>query len=336
MCAQAVSWPASSAAKSPARSRASSGVAAGLADAVVARGEDGDDLLDGRRLALRELDLELVRDHALVAAQPPLGRRAPGRRACVARGGTRRRALAANEDSRPRRLGDAHVRLHRLDARQQGLAVGLLQAEHVEVPARELPVPRDTPVRHRRVDAGAHAQTARPVLGDDRRLQGGEVGEGHVHEAALDAARRAALAVAEAGAAREDPAAQVELLPVVEQLDRGHVEPGSVADRQLQHEPVRDVDDGFVHDRLAGDLGVEAIVDSGGVGAGVVHVVGGRLGRRPARRHVAVAQRAERLAEPFGLRVEALVRPYPWIHASPYCRSCRPDVRAAVSLRVIP
>ncbi len=92
-------------------------------------------------------------------------------------------------------------------------------------------------------------------------------------------------------------------------LDPGgrDVEPLSVCDPELQRQPVGDVDQFLVLHVAAPDVADQPVVQAREVGARVVDVVGHRLGQRSTGDEVAVAQGAQRLAQPLVGGVEAVV-----------------------------
>lgn len=83
---------------------------------------------------------------------------------------------------------------------------------------------------------------------------------------------------------------------VVEDLGGVGRDPVPAVDAEAEHEPVGHVDDALVHHVTAGHLGREPVEHTGQIGTGVVGTVGVRLGERALRRHVTVAERAQRFA----------------------------------------
>jgi hypothetical protein len=131
---------------------------------------------------------------------------------------------------------------------------------------------------------------------------------GHAHEAPGAQRRLAAAAVAEAQLARDQGVADVELVPVGEQVDV--VEPDRVLalDPELEREPVGQVDEVLVEDRAAAEDRGLAVEDAVRVRARVVDAslvlpLGG-----PARAEVAVARRGQCLPQALLLGLEAVVR----------------------------
>jgi hypothetical protein len=100
------------------------------------------------------------------------------------------------------------------------------------------------------------------------------MGLGHVDEAAGGEAGLAALPVADADVAAQHAGTQVEGLAKGQDFDAAQIEPVAAGRPEAQRQPVRHVDQVFVLDHAAGDLGLEPIVAAGEIGAGIVQVVG--------------------------------------------------------------
>jgi hypothetical protein len=136
-------------------------------------------------------------------------------------------------------------------------------------------------------------------------------------EAPLGQLRGAAGVVAEACPADQHAASQVECLVVVEDLDVVDAEPRPIVDAEREHQPVRHVDQALVVDRLSvGHVAGPAVVDAGEVRARVVGAVRVRLRRCTSRRHIAVADRAQRFTLSFLGGVVAVVAPRPFVGVS--------------------
>ena len=136
----------------------------------------------------------------------------------------------------------------------------------------------------------------------------------HVHEPALGQPGGAAGHVPEPGYPDQHPASQVEFLPVFQHVDVGHIEPGPALGPEGQRQPVGQVDQALVLDRVPVHGVAEPVVDAPGVAARIVDLIGARLGRCSARGHIAVAQRAQRLALALIVRAEAFVDQCPGAH----------------------
>src|SRR6266545_2847887 len=278
-------------------------VGTALGSCPVPGGGEGDDLLDGRRASLPQLEGELVGDEPGLGDQPPVG--LDGQLVAQQPGAGRQR--------------DPHVRLGRLDLQVDRLGVHLGLAEHRQMATVQVAVALDPRVDHPAVQPGANLQRPRPVLGREGGLQPGEMLVLHAHEAALHHAGPPALVVPPRQVPDERPMAQVQLEAVLQDVGLPDVEPRPAGDPQLQHQPVGDVDQVLVLDPAAGDLGDQPVVEAGQVGAGVVDPVGAGLRQRSAGHEVAVAQRAQRLAQPLPGGVEAVV-------------DQRPDARRALGV----
>ena len=204
-----------------------------------------------------------------------------------------------SKDPRPRGLGHPDARLRGLHHEQDRLVVEALAAHGRKVRPCQVAVAGHARVADRAVQPGADRQPAGPVLGRHRGLQRRDVGPVHRHQPALGDPRGAAGGIAQAGMPLEDALAQVQLLPVLQDLVASQVQPGPAVDPQGGDQPVGQVDQALVHDPLAVDDVREAVVGPGHVGPGVVRTVGGGLRHRPAGGQVAVAQRAQALAPPL-------------------------------------
>ncbi len=181
---------------------------------------------------------------------------------------------------------------------------------------RQLAVARDPGIAHRPVDPGLHLHRARPSVRDETGAQRGQMGFPHVHQAALLHAQAPAGLVLVDRPAGQRAVPQVQGLPVLREVRVVGGEPGAGSrvggtDPVAQREPVGQVDHVLVLDGAAPHGGEEPVVAAGGVGARVVRGPGRHLGRRAAGGEVAVAERAQRFAQPFRGRVVPLVRPGP-------------------------
>ena len=107
---------------------------------------------------------------------------------------------------------------------------------------------------------------------------------------------------------------QVEALTVGQDGHRVDVEPVTAVDAERQCQPVRQVDQTFVVDRGARDVVREPVVHPGRVGARIVDRPGPALRCRAAGGEVAVADRAQRLAELLVVRFISFVAEGPGLH----------------------
>ncbi len=178
----------------------------------------------------------------------------------------------------------------------------------------ELAVTLDAGVQHLSVEGGADVDRPRPVLRHQGQLEGGEVWLVHVQQAPALHAGLAALPVVEADGAHQHAAFQVQFLAEGDKIDGAQAEPGPAFDAKGERQPIRDVDQVFVLDDASGDVGAQAIVHPGHVGAGVVHVVSERLVAGTARGKVAVPEGAQGLARAFVLGHEVVVNEFPRVH----------------------
>ncbi len=221
-------------------------------------------------------------------------------------------ASAAGGDVDPRGQGD-------LDAGGAGPRAeprqGLPDPRRVpcQVVAPQVAVPCHSRVGHPAVEPGAYAERPRPVLRREGRLQRGQVGVGHRDQAALPYGRDAAVGVPEPDQPVQDGVAHVQVLPVPEQVRRAGGEPRAAGRREGQRQPVRQVDHVLVGQPMTRDVRGEPVVASGDVGPRVVDGAGPGLRCRASRGEPAVAQRAQRLAQPLVTGIEPLVSQRPRI-----------------------
>ena len=142
------------------------------------------------------------------------------------------------------------------------------------MPALELEVASDAAVGDPAVDRRDHLHPARPVACGQRPFDTGAVGVGHAHEPAAGQPRLAAAGIAKAKRPARHRPAQVELMAVVQQLHLAEADRVLALDPQLQHQPVRQVDEVLVEHRDAPEDRRLAVVDPMGISPGVMHTVG--------------------------------------------------------------
>jgi hypothetical protein len=139
---------------------------------------------------------------------------------------------------------------------------------------------------------------------------------GHAHEATATQRRLPPDAVTEVQRSADDRMADVDLVPVVDQLDVLQADGVLALDPQLEHQPVRQVDQILVEHGEAAEDGRLAVVDAVRVGARVVDPVGVLpLGCAPGAQ-VAVARRGQRLAQALLVGVEACVGHHELVHGT--------------------
>ena len=152
------------------------------------------------------------------------------------------------------------------------------------------------------VDDRQEFDGARPVLGPQGCLQRASVWEVHGRDTPLYHRGGAPGRIAEAELAGQFGLPQIQILPVGEQLGRVNVEPIAAVDAELAGQPVRQVDQTLVLDINPGHVIGEAVVQAGGVAAGVVEWAGIGLGGTASGRAITVTHRAQCLAQPLLLR----------------------------------
>ena len=195
------------------------------------------------------------------------------------------------------------------------MLVGEALLDRQKVVARQGSVAGHAVVGDPSVEGRGDDQPPGPAVGGERALDGGQVGVAQAHEASLGHGQHLAARLAQAAAPGEQTATEVELEAVVEHLAGVGVEVGPVGGGERQRQPARDVDQALVLDDASGDLGPQPVVGAGEVGAGVVDAVVGGLGQGPAGGQVAVAERAQRLAQALLLGDVAVVGPQPLVGA---------------------
>ena len=247
-------------------------------DGAVPRRVQRDDLLHGHRAALGKLGGERVADVAVLVDQPARASHAG----------------AVTQQPRPRRLGDADAGLVGLDFELDHLIAGGRGPDNLEVAVVQRAVALHAGVDDATVEAGTDLELASPVLGLERRLEGGQMHVAHVNEAALGQPCAAPVGVLPAHVPGENAAADVELVAVGEEINLRRVEPLPAGDAEAERQPVRHVDKILVLDRAARDRRAEAVVKASDVGARVMNLVGTGLRVRTAGREVPVAQGAQR------------------------------------------
>ena len=195
--------------------------------------------------------------------------------------------------------GDGDARLHRLAYQQAGIGRDFAGGDDHEVVIGECAVALDAVVAHVPVDHGEDFHRARPVLGPDRGFQRARVRCVHGGDPALQHPAGPAGRVAETELAGQFGSPQIHRLAVGQYLGGVDVEPVAAVDAELERQPVRQVDHALVLDTDTGHLVGEPVEEPCGVGAGVVVPAGIGLRRAAPRRAVAVADGAERLAQPL-------------------------------------
>ena len=152
----------------------------------------------------------------------------------------------------------------------------------------------------------------------------------HGGEASLPDPCGAAGVVAEAVHALEQTGAEVEALPVLKQVGGSGVdgEPLLAVDAEGHREPVRQVDEALVVDGLALHLVDQPVEDAGGVGAGIVDAVGASFGGAATGGEIAVADRAQGLAQPLLGGIVAVVDDRPGIGCAYGCRNVTHEAKS--------
>ena len=195
--------------KTPGLAQRLLGLECGLGDGRIARGIEGHDLFDGKRVALPDRTGELLRDVIRMAVDLPL----------------RVDQAGVVIEAGPGHFGHVQERLRGPAAQHHGLGVWLPSLKGVEVLAGQGPVARHAVIDDAAVQGGAHRQAARPVLGGDLDSEPGKMRMGHADQAPLLPTRDATLRVTEPHGAVQHTAPQVQLLAVCQDLDRVQAQP---------------------------------------------------------------------------------------------------------------
>ncbi len=243
------------------------GVRERLADRPVARGVEGDHLLDARGFPSLDIEGENLVDIVLHAVQAAAG---PGNATLVV-------------DTGAGRIGDVDAGLAGANLQPDDVGVGVLGeagaggvgGDRVEMTALQLAVAGHAPVQDAPIERGHDLHPAGPVLGRDPPLHPRPVLVGHTDETVGLQPRQPARPVAEAEVAAKHGATQIKLVPVGEQLDGVHPDGFLTLDAKLQQEPVGEIYEILVQDGNPGHdrgLPVVAAVD---VGTRVMHVLVG-------------------------------------------------------------
>lgn len=176
------------------------------------------------------------------------------------------------------------------------------------------PVPLDATVGDVTVDDGLGLHRPAPAIAVEGRSLGGEIRVTHVNESGVGDAEPTPVAVPEEQMAGEHAASQIErdLVTPQTRVIGGEPVPRGPVVRQApvaQTCPVGQVDHVLVADPFSRDLREEPVVATGRVGAGIVDLVGGRLGRGAPGGEPAVAECAQGFDRPLRLGLVAVEIP---------------------------
>jgi hypothetical protein len=129
-------------------------LSAALGDRPVTGGVEGDDLLDGHRACLLQLQREVVPDEPELVDQASVDPR----------------DLALVQDPGARCQRNPHMRLGGLNLKVDRLLVHLSRAQQIKVLGIQAAVSLHAGVHHSAIDPGADLQLTSPVLCHERRL----------------------------------------------------------------------------------------------------------------------------------------------------------------------
>jgi hypothetical protein len=114
------------------------------------------------------------------------------------------------------------------------------------------------------------------------------------------------------------PLAKIEFGVLGDNVHARPAQPRAALGLKGQRQPVGHVDHALVLDDPSGDIVAQPVVASGEVRTRVMHAIGGRLRDGAAGRKVAVAERAQSLAQAFAVRFGAVEAIYPrLVHRAP-------------------
>jgi hypothetical protein len=214
------------------------------------------------------------------------------------------------------RLTDVDLRLPGAGRERDHFRTEGPRLQRVEVSPIQLLVTGD-PLVTRLSRAVITSTRAGPVLGCDDPLDRRQVPVGHADETLADQCGLPCCLVPEADRPGHRRGPDVVLMPVVQDFHAVQAERIVVLDPQLEHQPVRQVDQVLVEHRATaqdGGLPVEATV---GVGTRIVHCppvlpLGGAAGA-----DIAVPGRGQCLTQPFLFGCGSVVRERPAGHGEP-------------------
>jgi hypothetical protein len=250
-----------------------SGAPQSLADRAVVRGIEGDHLLNVHRLALAHVKGEDLLDVVLHLIEVAFDVR----------------QVLALIDARAGCLSHVQVRLPGLHLQGDHLGAERPRGHRIQVTPLELTVAGHPAVGHPPVQCRDDLHPARPILRCHGPLDTRLVDVSHADEATAAQRCLPAGPVAEAQFAHHHGGVDVQLMPVGQVLDVADAHRLLALDDQLEHEPVRQVDQILVeHGASAQDRRL-AVVGSVGVRTRVMHAMRVLPLGGPAGTEVAVA-----------------------------------------------
>ncbi len=190
----------------------------------------------------------------------------------------------------------------------------------LEMPAVQVAIALHPPILDLAIQRRPHRQRPGPVLRRDDAFDRGHVHIAHVHQAATPNRGRTAVTIAEADVPFEDAVLEIELLPVIEEIDRLRREPIPRGRLKREEGPVGPVDQVLILDDSASDLGPQAVVTAGQISPGIMDPTRLHRAESAAGSEVPVAQRAQRFAQRLFLRLPPFVDQFPPIHHRPSFR----------------
>ncbi|MCY1013252.1 hypothetical protein OV079_48530 [Nannocystis pusilla] len=213
---------------------------------------------------------------------------------------------ALDEHPRARRQRELEARAASARPQRQQARARRRDLELLEVVAVGPAVLVGVGVRHLSVEPGAQVHRRARAFDLDLQLLRRQVRLPEVDQPPLGQ-RRPPAAHLEADPTDEQPLAQIELLAIFVHLRPRQREPLALGEADVDAEPVGEIDETLVVQRLPVDHAGLVIVETGAVRARIMRPAGGRPGDRAAGDEVAVAERAQGLALPLVLLVERLV-----------------------------
>src|SRR5882724_12098639 len=165
---------------------------------VIPGGVEGDDFLNGDRLASRQIEFELLSDAPLLL---------DGVSSHV-------EPLSSTEHLCSRGFGDLQMRLIRLDQEVETIFIHAAAPQRLEMPAVELVVAFDPGVDHVAIKSRPDQDAPRPVLPCDGHFDGRQMLISHMDQAPTGEGGLSALIVAKPQRSAEHPLFEVQRLPI--------------------------------------------------------------------------------------------------------------------------
>lgn len=185
---------------------------------MVARGEEGDDLVDCHGYTLRHVEVERLCHESGLLDLGEVGLY----------------SLSVEPHHRAGRDRHLHTRLCGLHFEEHGIVVRELRLDWFEVLAVEHSIPGNSGVDDATVDSRLDMHGSRPILGQERCLKTCRVRVTHVHEASLGDPGAATVWIGQDEHASKHALTEIELLSVVVNLGVPERQPRTVTDAESE------------------------------------------------------------------------------------------------------